>query len=163
MLSEKFAAPTVREVPAAVPEYAATLATFLNGQVNGADADPVASSDVEETVAALTPLAEESGIVVGEASQAQDQNAFAVTAEFAQANDLETLSDLAGTCGGIVLAGPPECPERPFCQIGLEETYGLEIGEFKSYDFALIGEAVRQGDATLGLVTSSDGSLAQGD
>ncbi|MCC2334630.1 glycine betaine ABC transporter substrate-binding protein [Cellulomonas wangsupingiae] len=148
---------------AAVPEYAATLATFLNGQANGADAAPVASSDVEETVSALTTLAEGSDIVVGEASAAQDQNAFAVTAEFAQEHDLTTLSDLAATCGGLVLAGPPECPERPFCQIGLEETYGLAIDEFKSYDFALIGEAVRQGDATLGLVTSSDGSLAAGD
>lgn len=145
---------------AVVPEYAATLATFLNGQVNGADAEPVASSDVDETVAALTPLAEDNGLVLGKASEAQDQNAFAVTAEFAAENDVETLSDLAETCGGLVLAGPPECPERPFCQIGLEETYGLEIGEFKSYDFALIGEAVRQGDATIGLVTSSDGSLA---
>ena len=145
---------------AVVPEYAATLATFLNGQVNGADAAPVASSDVDETVAALTPLAEESGLVVGAASQAQDQNAFAVTAEFAAEHGLETLSDLAATCGGVVLAGPPECPERPFCQIGLEETYGLSVGEFKSYDFALIGQAVRQGDAAVGLVTSSDGSLA---
>ena len=145
---------------AVVPEYAATLATFLNGQVNGADAEPVASSDIDETVEALTPLAEDNGLALGKASAAQDQNAFAVTAEFAEENDVETLSDLAETCGGLVLAGPPECPERPFCQIGLEETYGLEIGEFKSYDFALIGEAVRQGDATIGLVTSSDGSLA---
>jgi len=145
---------------AVVPEYAATLATFLNAQVNGADAPSVASSDVDETVAALTPLAEESGIVVGEASAAQDQNAFAVTEEFAQANDLTTLSDLAAACGDVVLAGPPECPERPFCQVGLEETYGLTVGEFKSYDFALISQAVRQGDATLGLVTSSDGTLA---
>lgn len=148
---------------AAVPEYAATLATFLNGQVNGPDADAVASSDVDETVAALTPLAEESGLVVGQASAAQDQNAFAVTAELAQEHDLTTLSDLAATCGDVILAGPPECPERPFCQIGLEETYGLTVGEFKSYDFALIGQAVRQGDATVGLVTSSDGSLATSD
>ncbi|UZN04700.1 glycine betaine ABC transporter substrate-binding protein [Cellulomonas sp. S1-8] len=148
---------------AAVPEYAATLATFLNSQANGADAEPVVSSDVDETVAALTPLAEASGLVVGAASAAQDQNAFAVTAEFAQEHELTTLSDLAAACGGVILAGPPECPERPFCQIGLEETYGLTISEFKSYDFALIGEAVRYGDAALGLVTSSDGSLATGD
>ncbi|MBF0687712.1 MAG: glycine/betaine ABC transporter substrate-binding protein [Cellulomonas sp.] len=148
---------------AVVPEYAATLATYLNAQVNGADAAPVASSDVDETVAALTPLAEQSGVVMGAASAAQDQNAFAVTAEFAAAHDLTTLSDLAAACGGVVLAGPPECPERPFCQVGLEETYGLTVGEFKSYDFALIGQAVRQGDAAVGLVTSSDGSLAPRD
>ncbi|MBO3087692.1 glycine betaine ABC transporter substrate-binding protein [Cellulomonas dongxiuzhuiae] len=148
---------------AVVPEYAATLVTYLNAEVNGADAPSVASSDVEETVTALEPLAEDSGLVVGAASAAQDQNAFAVTAEFAAEHELTTLSDLAATCGEVVLAGPPECPERPFCQIGLEETYGLSVGEFKSYDFALIGQAVRQGDAAVGLVTSSDGSLATRD
>lgn len=148
---------------AVVPEYAATLVTYLNAQANGADAPSVASSDVDETVAALEPLAEESGIVVGAASAAQDQNAFAVTAELAAEHELTTLSDLAAACGDVILAGPPECPERPFCQIGLEETYGLTVGEFKSYDFALIGQAVRQGDATVGLVTSSDGSLATAD
>ena len=33
-----------------VPEYAATLAEFLNAKENGAKAKPVASSDVDETV-----------------------------------------------------------------------------------------------------------------
>lgn len=144
----------------AVPEYAATLADFLNAQQNGADAESVASADVDETVAALTPLAEAAGLTVGAASAAQDQNAFAVTSEFATEHDLTTLSDLAATCGGLVLAGPAECPERPFCQLGLEETYGLEFADFQSYDFGLIGQAVRQGEAAIGLVLSSDGSLA---
>lgn len=144
----------------AVPEYAATLADFLNAQQNGADAESVASADVDETVAALTPLAEAAGLAVGAASAAQDQNAFAVTSEFATEHDLTTLSDLAASCGGLVLAGPAECPERPFCQLGLEETYGLEFADFQSYDFGLIGQAVRQGEAAIGLVLSSDGSLA---
>ncbi|QHT55272.1 glycine/betaine ABC transporter substrate-binding protein [Cellulomonas sp. H30R-01] len=143
-----------------VPEYAATLADFLNAKVNGADAASVSSDDVDETVAALTPLAEQSGLAVGKPSAAQDQNAFAVTKAFADEHGVSTLSELAEACGGLVLAGPPECPERPFCQPGLEETYGMEIGEFKSYDFGLIGAAVRQGDAAIGLVLSSDGSLA---
>ena len=144
----------------AVPEYAATLADFLNAKQNGADATSVASSDVDATVTALTPLADAAGLVVGKPSAAQDQNAFAVTSEFAAKHDLKTLSDLAATCGGLVLAGPAECPERPFCQIGLEDTYGITVSEFKSYDFGLIGDAVRQGEASLGLVLSSDGSLA---
>ena len=144
----------------AVPEYAATLADFLNAQQNGADAASVASADVDETVAALTPLADAAGLVVGAPSAAQDQNAFAVTSEFATEHDLTTLSDLAAACGGLVLAGPAECPDRPFCQIGLEETYGIEFADFQSYDFGLIGQAVRQGEAAIGLVLSSDGSLA---
>lgn len=145
---------------AAVPEYAATLADFLNGQANGSDAPSVASPDVDATVAALTPLAEAAGLTVGKPSAAQDQNAFAVTDKFAADHGVKTLSDLAETCGGLILAGPAECPERPFCQPGLEEKYGLQFADFKSYDFGLIGQAVLKGEATIGLVLSSDGALA---
>ena len=143
------------------PEYAATLAEFLNTSANGADAEPVASGDPDETVAALTELGTAAGLTFGAVSEAQDQNAFAVTSEFADEHGVTTLSDLAEACaGGVVLAGPAECPERPFCQIGLEETYGITVSEFTSYDFGLIGDAVRQGEASIGLVLSSDGSLA---
>lgn len=142
------------------PEYAATLAEFLNTKVNGDGAEPVASADPAETVTALTSLGEEVGLTFGAVAEAQDQNAFAVTSAFAEEHDVETLSELAEACGGLVLAGPAECPERPFCQPGLEETYGLDFAEFTSYDFGLIGEAVRQGEAAIGLVLSSDGSLA---
>jgi osmoprotectant transport system substrate-binding protein len=143
------------------PEYAATLAEFLNTSTNGADAEPVASSDPDATAEALTVLGVEAGLSFGAVSAAQDQNAFAVTSEFAEEHDVTTLSDLATACGGgVVLAGPAECPERPFCQIGLEDTYGITVSEFRSYDFGLIGDAVRQGEAAIGLVLSSDGSLA---
>lgn len=143
------------------PEYAATLAEFLNTSANGADAEPVASGDPDDTVAALTELGSAAGLTFGAVSEAQDQNAFAVTSEFADEHGVTTLSDLAEACsGGVVLAGPAECPERPFCQIGLEDTYGITVSEFASYDFGLIGDAVRQGEASIGLVLSSDGSLA---
>lgn len=143
------------------PEYAATLAEFLNASVNGADAEPVASADPDATVAALTTLGKSAGLTFGAVSQAQDQNAFAVTTAFADQHGVTTLSELAAACGGgLVLAGPAECPERPFCQPGLEETYGLTFTDFTSYDFGLIGDAVRQGEASIGLVLSSDGSLA---
>lgn len=141
------------------PEYAATLAEFLNQSINGADADPVASGDIGATMEALTELGAQEGLSFGDASSAQDQNAFAVTQAFADEHGVTTLSQLAEACSGLILAGPPECPERPFCQPGLEETYGLQFADFKSYDFGLIGDAVRQGDATIGLVLSSDGSL----
>ncbi len=143
------------------PEYAATLTEFLNTSVNGEDADPVASADPMATVDALTALGEQVGITFGSVSEAQDQNAFAVTQAFADEHDVASLSDLAEACdGGLVLAGPAECPERPFCQPGLEDTYGLKFTDFTSYDFGLIGDAVRQGEASIGLVLSSDGSLA---
>jgi osmoprotectant transport system substrate-binding protein len=143
----------------ATPEYAATLAEFLNTKINGANAKPVASSDVKSTVTALTGLGQKVGLAFGTVSAAQDENAFAVTTAFAQAHHVTTLSGLAAACGSLVLAGPAECPQRPYCQPGLESTYGLTFSDFKSYDFGLIGDAVRHGEAAIGLVLSSDGTL----
>lgn len=144
-----------------IPEYVGTLTEFINKDVNGADAEAVASSDLDATVEALTGLGEEVGLVFGEPSPAQDQNAFAVTKAFADEHGVASLSELAEACGGLVLGGPPECTERPFCQPGLEETYGLEFAEFRSLDAGgpLTKSALQQGEITLGLVFSSDGSL----
>ena len=144
-----------------VPEYVGTVTEFLNKAVNGADAAPLASGSLDDTVANLTDLAASQGLVFGTPSAAQDQNAFAVTKAFADAHGVTTLSDLAKECGPISLGGPAECPDRPFCQPGLENTYGLTFNEFKSLDVGgpLTKAAVRQGEVVLGLVFSSDGTL----
>ena len=47
------------------PEYAATLAEFINHAKNGPDAPSVASPDIDATMAALTPLAEGVGLTLG--------------------------------------------------------------------------------------------------
>ncbi|NEK57591.1 glycine/betaine ABC transporter substrate-binding protein [Geodermatophilus sabuli] len=148
------------------PEYLSTATEFLNRQVNGADAEPVASGDAQATATALQPLAEQNGLLFGEPSEAADQNAFAVTQEFADGLGVSTLSELADACGdgSLVLGGPAECPDRPFCQPGLEDTYGLTFGEFRELDAGgpLTKAALQQGEISIGLVFSSDGALAQG-
>jgi osmoprotectant transport system substrate-binding protein len=147
-----------------VPEYAGTLTEFLNKKVNGADAQAKASSDLDATVQALKTLGTGVGLAFGEPSQAADQNAFAVTKAFADKYGVSTLSDLGTKCGGLVLGGPPECPQRPFCQPGLTKTYGLQFASFKALDAGgpLTKNALKQGEIALGLVFSSDGSLATG-
>lgn len=148
---------------AIVPEYAATAAEFLNKRLNGADAPSVASGDITVTTDALNKLGSQVGIVFGDPAAAQDQNAFAVTTAFAEQYGVTTLSDLAEACGGgLSLGGPPECPERAFCQPGLEEVYGVEITDFASLDAGgpLTKTAIRQGEVSIGLVLSSDGELA---
>ncbi len=145
-----------------VPEYAATVTEFLNQTINGADAESVASGDIDETIAALEPLAAERGLTVGTPAAAQDQNAFAVTAEFAAEYGVSTLSELAATCtDGIVMGGPPEFPERPFGQPGLEATYGIVVSDFVSLDAGgpLTKTAILEGEIAMGLVFSSDGAL----
>jgi osmoprotectant transport system substrate-binding protein len=144
-----------------VPEYAATFTEYLNLDANGPDAEPLATGDVDETVEALRPLAEEKGLQVLEPAEAANQNAFFVTEEFATANDLTTLSDLGALGQPIVLAGTQECPERPKCELGLEEVYGLDITEDLPLGFGTVQnkQAVVEGDAQLGLSGTTDGTL----
>lgn len=145
-----------------VPEYVGTLTEFVNKRVNGDDAAAVASGDLGATVSALTGLGDQVGLAFGAASAAQDQNAFAVTQAFADEYGVSTLSELSAACDIVEsLGGPVECPERPFCQPGLEGTYGLEFGTFESLDVGgpLTKTALTNGDIAVGLVFSSDGSL----
>jgi osmoprotectant transport system substrate-binding protein len=145
------------------PEYLATATEFLEGD----DARQVASGDVDETLKALAPLAQAAGLAFGEPSDAVDQNAFAVTTAFAEKLDVSTLSELADVCddNSLILGGPTECPTRPYCQIGLEDTYGLHFASFQEYGDTggpLTKAAIQQGEVSIGLVFSSDGALAQG-
>lgn len=77
-----------------VPDYAATMTEFLNREVNGPDAEQVASNDIDETMAALEPLAEQQGLLALEPAEAVDQNAFAVTETFSADNGITTLTQL---------------------------------------------------------------------
>jgi osmoprotectant transport system substrate-binding protein len=144
------------------PEYLSTVTEFIEDD----EASEIASGDVDATVAALEPLAQANGLVFGEPSEAADQNAFAVTQAFADELGVSTLSELAEACGdgSLILGGPTECPTRPFCQPGLEETYGLEFDSFRELDTGgpLTKAAIEQGEISIGLVFSSDGALAQG-
>jgi osmoprotectant transport system substrate-binding protein len=149
-----------------VPEYAATLATFLSGKVDGKTAKDPSSSDLNTTMTNLKALGDKSGLVFGTPSSAQDQNAFAVTKAFADKNGVKTLSDLASKCSGAatVLGGPPECPQRPKCQAGLVSTYKFQAGKFSSLDAGgpLSKTGLKQGTVSVALVFSSDGALAAG-
>jgi len=62
----------------------------------------------------------------------------------------------------LVLAGPPECPERPFCLKGLTGTYGITFKEFKPTDPGgpITIEALKKGDAQVGLLFTSDPAIA---
>ncbi|GAA3736985.1 hypothetical protein GCM10022225_19700 [Plantactinospora mayteni] len=150
-----------------VPEYAATMADFLNNKVNassGATPPPISSPDLDQTVTGLKAAGEKVGITFGKPSAAQDQNAFAVTKEFADKYAVRTLSELAEKCSGsaTVLGGPPECPQRPKCQAGLVQVYDFNAGRFDSLDAGgpQTKSALTSGTISVGLVFSSDGALA---
>jgi osmoprotectant transport system substrate-binding protein len=62
----------------------------------------------------------------------------------------------------LALGGPPECPQRPFCLKGLQETYGLEFKEFVPLDAGgpLTVQALTGGQIQVGLLFTSDPAIA---
>lgn len=148
-----------------VPEYAATLAEFLNAKVNGPKAPeekPVASGDVGSTVKALTELAEPIGLKVLPAGEAVDQNAFAVSKEFATKNKLKTLSDLGASKLKVKIAAGDECEVRPFCAPGLKKTYGIDVAGIdpKGVGTPQAKQSVQDGANQMVLTSTTDGTLA---
>src|SRR3712207_2721557 len=101
------------------------------------------------------------GITVLAAAQAADQNGFAVTRVFAGKHDLTAISDLAPLAGGLRFGGPPECPERPFCLLGLERVYGLHFDEVLSMPSrAATADALRAGQIDVGMLETTNPRLA---
>jgi osmoprotectant transport system substrate-binding protein len=141
------------------PGYAATDLNFVDKRQGVAlEAGTDAATNVQKLNARLSSK----GIKALDPSPAVDQNAFAVTKAEADQNHLVKLSDVAAVASGWTLGGPPECPQRPFCQQGLESVYGLHFKAFKALDAGgpLTYAAFKSGAINIGLVFSSDGGIS---
>lgn len=143
------------------PEYAATLAEFLNLEKNGPKAEAVASSDLDATVSALEKLAKPQGLKVLPAGEAVDQNAFAVSKEYADKHKLKTLSDLGRSGEKVKIAAGDECESRPFCAPGLKKKYGIDVAGIdpKGVGTTQSKQAVKNGTDQLVLTTTTDATL----
>lgn len=139
------------------PGYAATELEFYNKGAGEANGDAVA------TTAKLNGHLQSLNLVALTPSAAVDQNAFAVTKATATKYNLTKLSDLAAIGNQLVLGAGPECPTRPFCEPGLQSTYGIHFKDFKALDTdgPLTRAAFKNGTIQVGLVFSSDADLNQ--
>jgi osmoprotectant transport system substrate-binding protein len=147
----------------AVPEYAATLTDYINSLANGTNAPSKASAQIDQTMTALRGELP-SNLAALNPATATDKNAFAVTQQFASAHNLTTMSSLAAYSQShpLELAGPSECPTRPFCEPGLKKTYGMKISGFDQTDEGgpLTVKAITSGKADVGLMFTSDPTVA---
>ena len=140
-----------------VPEYVGTLLEFVNKNAGEA------SGDLNDSVAKLRTRLDAIGLTALNPSPAADQNAFAVTKATADRLRLQKLSDISPSVAStLTLGAGAECPTRPFCQPGLEKTYGLKFKSFRALDSCgpKTVEALRSGDIDIGLVCSSDGAVS---
>jgi osmoprotectant transport system substrate-binding protein len=135
--------------------YAATDLEYWN------NAAGEASGDVTATTAKLNSHLQPLNLVALNPSSAVDQNAFAMTKANSQKYNATKLSDLASIGNQLVLGAGPECPTRPFCQPGLEKTYGIHFKDFKALDTdgPLTRAAFANNSIQVGLVFSSDADL----
>lgn len=134
-------------------EYTGTLLTFEGG---------TASTDSEETYNALVEALAASDLVAAAYAPAQDKNGIVVTADFASERGVSTTSGLTAFNGELVFGGPPECPNRDFCLIGLTGVYGIDFAEFKPLDVGgpLTVAALEGGEIDVALLFTSDGVIA---
>jgi osmoprotectant transport system substrate-binding protein len=99
------------------PEYTGNLLQFF---------DPETTATTPEDVYAALADALPDTLAVLDQSTASDQDSYTVTGEFAEANGLTTIADLAGV-PDLTLGGPPELEERPYGPQGLKDVYGVDV------------------------------------
>jgi osmoprotectant transport system substrate-binding protein len=100
------------------PEYTGNLLQYYVP-----DTDATSSDDVYAALADALP----EGLTVLDQSPATDQDSYNVTKEFAEANDLTTIADLANVTEPLSLGGNAELEERPYGPAGLAERYNVSV------------------------------------
>ena len=134
-------------------EYSGTLLTFEGG---------TSSTDSVQTHADLRAVLAGSGLNVLDFSPAQDKNGIVVTKATADSLGLSKVSDLAQYNGQLTFGGPPECPNRDLCLIGLQGVYGLDFASFKPLDVGgpITAAALEGGEIDVALLFTSGGVIA---
>jgi osmoprotectant transport system substrate-binding protein len=138
-----------------VPEYSGSALEFVSlGRLS-------ATSDVTATSGALAELVAGRGLVAGRPSAAQDANVIVVTAATAARYGLRSVADLARVAPRLAFGGPPECPERVYCLLGLKQVYGLRFRVFIPLDAGgpLTLQALQAGDIGVALLFSTDPAI----
>jgi osmoprotectant transport system substrate-binding protein len=138
-------------------EYLATLLAFVDK--DGKVAKP--TTDPKETQTGLQKALDSKSLTVLDFATATDQNGFVVTQATATSKNLKKLSDLAPIGNTLILGGPAECPTRPFCALGLKNTYGITFKDFKPLDTGgpLTITALDGKQIDVGLLFTSDPSI----
>jgi osmoprotectant transport system substrate-binding protein len=142
-----------------VPEYTGGIIDFLIAREKGADAPIPTTSDPAKAIAEAKSELSGAGITLLEPSAATDTNAFFVTKEYADQNNVTTLSDLKGK--SVVLAAHPDCPGRLDCEGGLSSKYGIKITKVLPLGYASpqTYKSVLDGESQLGETSTTDGTL----
>ena len=136
---------------------------YIGFEIPALDPNADTTGTAEDLLPTLTTLYGDQGVDVLDVSPANSTNAFVVTPETAQQYSLTTVSDLAPVAGDLTLGGPPECPRRPFCILGLEDVYGVTFGDFRPLDLGgpQTKAALENGAIDVALLFSLDPTISE--
>ena len=109
-----------------IPDYAGNLLYGADPKATASSADDVSAA----LPAALSPL----GLTALDLAPGQDADALVVTPEFAAANNLKSIADLAPIAGTITIGANTEFEGRPYGRDGLTSVYGVTGWKFKAID-----------------------------
>ena len=138
-----------------VPEYLGTAYTVAEPGTS------IEGEDAAEVHRRLAAAVEPWGLRVLAPAEAQNQNGLAVTRATAERRGLRQVSDLAPVADRLVLGGPPECPDRRYCLVGLRDVYGLRFASFVPLVGSdLVRRALEDGVVDVGVLFTTDGALA---
>ncbi len=131
------------------PEYTGNLLQYFDPTATQTEANAVYDALSQALPAGLSALA---------MSPATDQDSYNVTQEFAQANNISSIADLANL-DSVVLGGAPELAERPYGPAGLLSVYQVMV------DFNATGETTVEslvaGEIDMANVYSADPRIEQ--
>ncbi len=131
------------------PEYTGNLLQFFI---------PTAAETAADDVYAALATALPEGLTALAMSPASDQDSYNVTQEFASANGVESIADLA-SLADITLGGAPELAERPYGPTGLLEKYGVTVSFEATGDTTV--ESLVAGIVDMANVYSADPRIQQ--
>ncbi len=140
------------------PEYTSTaLTSFFGTQpqdvpADAADAAQAAEADFQKK-----------GLVAFAPAPYDSANAVGVLKSKADELGITKVSELADKAPDLTLYGTTECPQRPDCLLGLQDTYGLKFKKFTGVSSDLRYEVLDNGQADLSILYTSDGQLANSD
>jgi osmoprotectant transport system substrate-binding protein len=138
-----------------VPEYQGTALTFVGL------GHEIPSASTRETHRRLTNVLRDKGIAVLDYAPAENKNEVVVTEATAHRYRLKNISDLQSVAQQLVIGGPPECPSRPLCLDGLQDTYGLRFKEFRPLDAGgpMTVAALEGGEVDVGILFTTSPAI----
>ncbi|MCP3016284.1 ABC transporter substrate-binding protein [Nocardiopsis dassonvillei] len=136
------------------PEYNGAILAYLDE-----DAPTGGSEETNQRVTEALP----EGLEILDSSSAENKDSVTVTSEVAEEHGLASLEDLAGAAGELTLGGPPEFETRQQGVVGLADVYGVEFGEFRSLEVALLTQALLDGDIQAANLFTTDPQITAND